>query len=360
MKKILTLFFATVFAVSIFAQKPLEPSQIMDNISVTVKGGVSSPLSTPFEDNSGVVGLELQKDITPTFGLGVEGEWTFPKGYDQQYVGVYTSTNIMNLLSGYKGYRRTFDMNLILGVGWGHDYIEDFADNNYVQTKTGLNFNLNLGQQKQYTISLKPAVVWNMHAPNQQANYNVNRAALQVQVGFTYHFKNSNGTHSFTFCNKVATQQEVDDLNKQINNLREQNIKDNQRQEAIIKDLTDVNKMLSEALKNCEDKKVVNEVVTPIQFEFGSYEITETSKAPLKSLAEFMKESGNDFKLTGYASEEGTKEYNQTLSENRAKAMKDALVELGVPENQIMTEGKGITTAFGEAPYNRVVVVSVK
>ena len=76
MKKFFTILMAMIFATSVFAQKPLEPSNITDNISVTVKAGVSTPLHHSFTTIDPLVGLEFNKMITPTFGLGVEGEWT--------------------------------------------------------------------------------------------------------------------------------------------------------------------------------------------------------------------------------------------------------------------------------------------
>ena len=142
---------------------------------------------------------------------------------DHQYVGVFSTTNWMNLLGGYNGKPRVFEIETALGVGWGHTYASvSNAKQDVVLTKTGVNLNFNLGKDKAWVLALKPAVVWNMNQDAWNSNYNAQRAALQVQVGVTYNFSNSNGKHYFTKCNKVATQEEVDALNAQVNQLRGQ------------------------------------------------------------------------------------------------------------------------------------------
>lgn len=363
MKKIFSLIVATMmFATGAFAQH-VEESKLFDNVSITVKGGVTTPLQTPVEDFRGIVGLELEKMITPVFGLGVEGEWTVNTSkwlgytsdyaFDHQYIGVYGVTNLMNLFGGYK--TRTFEMETVLGVGWGHAYT-NWADPNYVMTKAGLNFNFNINDA--VTIALKPAVVWNMN-DGYNSNYNINRAALQVQAGVTYHFEGPSESRHFVVCDKVATQREVDKLNQQINALREQAQKDRENHNKQVNDLIKTNEDLAKALKDCESREVVvnSVVVAPIQFKQGSSELVN-SQVAIKTLADMIKEDGGKYMVIGYASEEGTEEYNKELSFDRAVAVADALVEQGVAVEQLVTEGAGETTEFGEEPeLNRIVIV---
>ena len=49
--------------------------------------------------------------------------------------------------------------------------------------------------------------------------YNVNNGYLEAQVGLTYRFKNSNGTHNFAYAD-MYTQANIDALNAEINELR--------------------------------------------------------------------------------------------------------------------------------------------
>lgn len=73
------LFFAIALMmgfVAANAQATLQGSKPLDNISITLKGGAVSPFQhyAFFKNARGEFGIELRKQITPVFGLGVEGE----------------------------------------------------------------------------------------------------------------------------------------------------------------------------------------------------------------------------------------------------------------------------------------------
>ena len=79
----------------------------------------------------------------------------------------------------------------------------------------------------------------------------------------------------------------------------------------------------------------------------------------LKSLANAAKETGVKLTVTGYAdSATGTASYNQTLSEARAKAVAAKLVEMGVPESQLIVEGKGGVDTESPIQLNRRVIIA--
>ena len=79
-------------------------------------------------------------------------------------------------------------------------------------------------------------------------------------------------------------------------------------------------------------------------FDFDEFMLKPEGKIILDKL---VRELANvNFKgilVTGHTDRIGTAEYNQTLSERRARAVKRYLVGKGVPENSIETEGKGQT-----------------
>lgn len=370
MKKFFSFIIAVMAVCSVSAANHVESSKLFDNVSITVKGGITTPLSNPVDYPRGIFGIELQKMITPVFGMGLEGEWTAntsswkgmyysPRMIDHQYIGAFSNINLMNLFKGYNGQRRTFELETVLGVGWGHAY-NAYAEN-VVMTKAGVNINFNLGKEKAWMISLKPAVVWNVVDNHYQCNYDINRAALQLQAGVTYHFKNSDGNRFFTLCDKVATQSEIDELNNTINELRRKNYHDQDVYNNQLQELISANKSLSDALVECSNREIKGDVnISPCQFEYNSYKIPETNKALLKDIAKYIKETDSSIQLIGYASEEGSDEYNDKLSLNRAKAVRDFLIENGVSTEKIAYEGRGKTTQFGEAPYNRVVITVVK
>ena len=219
MKKLILIAALALGAISAQAQATVEGSKFFDNWSLGLKGGAVSPAKGHgfWQNCRGIFGLELKKQITPVFGLGIEGEWTVntsswtgfksATALDHQYLGVYGTLNLMNVFAGYKGAPRFFEIEAVAGTGWLHayyPYASKVLDGNSWANKAGLNFNFNLGESKAWTLSIKPAVVWNMNAGCNSSNvlgynaqYNLNHAYVEMEAGVTYHFKNSNGTHSF-------------------------------------------------------------------------------------------------------------------------------------------------------------------
>ena len=209
-----------------------------------------------------------------------------------------------------------------------------------------------------HTISLRPGVVWNMHAHDYQADYNINRGFLQITFGYTYHFGKD-----FTFSDKLYTQAEMDEANARTNDMRKKLDAANKRIdecELIISDLRKTNEGLSSELKKSNDNEIPEAPDSPIGFKKGSYEINETSLPMIKDIAEVMKNTDKTYVISGYASVEGTKEFNQKLSEQRANAIKDQLIKFGVPAKNLEVQGFGATDEFGDKPFNRIVIATVK
>lgn len=93
-----------------------------------------------------------------------------------------------------------------------------------------------------------------------------------------------------------------------------------------------------------------------IEFPLNSYDIPKDQKYRLKEIAKIMsKDTTVSFTVAGYCDATGSDEYNQTLSEKRAQAVADALIKLGVKEDQLTVTGKGKKIAFGdlESKINR-------
>ena len=338
----------------------LEPSALNDNVSVTVKGGVTTPLNDPVNHFRGMFGIELEKMITPIFGVGIEGEWTidtstWPNRFetktaiDHQYVGVYTVTNWMNLIGGYKGTPRKFEIESVLGSGWGHSY--GYVEN-YVLVKHGLNVNYNV--REDLSFSLKPAVIYNLSNPTQ---YDIRRAALQLQVGVTYRFVGKSGNRHFTFSDKIYSRAYVDELNAKVNRARENCEAEKRALQDQINKLTTINEDLAKAVREKKEVVVTAPVeFLPIQFTKGSAVIPSTSAPILDNITKNLTDAS--YTIIGYASEEGSQEFNQKLSEARAKAVYEDLVKRGVDASKFTVVGKGVTKQFGnDLESNRVVIV---
>lgn len=350
MKKFLSFSMAMVIAISAWAQSPvqtLKPSKLLDNIELTIKSGITAPATSPKHLRS-ISGIELRKNITPITGFGIEGDWTVntsasKTAFDRQLVGVFGTANLMNLFAGYPGTPRLFEIETVIGTGWLHEYVNGPGDLNSWYTKYGLNLKFNLNDK--FALSLKPAIVYDMKDGN-HTRYNVNKAYLEAQVGLTYNFPTSNGTHHFAYAN-MYDQTDVDALNAEINKLR--------AREPIIREVIVEKTVMAEA---APEVKFINAV----GFVINSAKILPTEMANISNVAEVLKaNTGLNVTIKGYADKNtGTPEYNAILANKRARAVYDALVEMGVNSDQLT-----ITETNGEQPYgtnnwNRVVLFDVK
>lgn len=351
MKKFLILMTVFFSAISMNAQIATENAKLLDNIYVTVSGGVATPLdfNKPFPVNPFGT-LTIGKEFSPVWGAEVEGTAWFGSHaagthvlgvphFDSKlshnvirgsYVGLNGTVNLSNLFAGYNGTSRTFDVKAIAGVGWIHMFSPNVSNSsdNHFGAKTGLDFLFNLGAKKQHAVSFKPAVLWNLSEPgstNGCLAFNKLGAQLSLGLGYTYYFKTSNGTHHFKTYDVGAMQFEIARLNDE---------------------LAKKPKVVTETVTK-EVTKLVNATDVYAFFEFDSFELDDRAKTELDKV-------GQDgiYDIDGYASNEGSKEYNLELSQRRAEAVKKYLEARGCRINKAIGHG----VAFGPTT-GRVAIV---
>ena len=401
MKKIAILTAAACVAIGASAQTAVEKTNMSSNWSVGVDGGVTTPIKghSFFQNMRGAVGLHIHKQISPVFGLGVEGmagintsSWNpsysaeMPDGstvtayghsstaFDNSYLGVYGTVNLMNLLGGFSCEPRVFEIEAVAGAGWGHNYLNKGAymplsinaeDENYFVTKAGLNFNFNV--VRNLTISVKPYVAWNMTGTKAQplevkgatAAYDARNATFNCMVGVTYNFG-----PGFE-CVDTRNQAELDALNARINQLREEL--------AACDTATEASRARAAAiaaeLAACQNQAptVVKEVnnnlssVRYVFFKLASAKITQDQMPNVTMIADYLKNHPkSNVIVKGYASPEGNPEFNVKLAANRAEAVKNALVnKYKIAPSRIQAEGCGIGEMFSENSWNRVAICTV-
>jgi outer membrane protein OmpA-like peptidoglycan-associated protein len=74
-----------------------------------------------------------------------------------------------------------------------------------------------------------------------------------------------------------------------------------------------------------------------VHFAFNRYELTQDDQQSLEAAANWLKANTNVYiTIAGDADERGSIVYNVYLSDKRAKATRDALVSMGVPEDRIV------------------------
>ena len=85
-------------------------------------------------------------------------------------------------------------------------------------------------------------------------------------------------------------------------------------------------------------------VIKNIFFDFDKYDLKPESMGEIRHLAKFLAANPDlTVQIAGHTDNVGTDQHNQQLSENRAKAVKDALVALGIPATKIVAKGYGST-----------------
>ena len=336
MKKFLFIFALMLGVVSANAQIATQNSNALDNISFGVTAGVSTPLdfNSVFPLNTNV-GLKLQKDFTPAFGLQLEGLAVLNDNHFSDIktavkatnVGLNGVLNLSNIFGGYQGTPRTFEVSTVTGIGWLHTWT---TSANFLSAKTGLDLAFNLGKNKATSIVVTPAIYWNLNKIG-HIHFDKNNAQLAINLSLIYHFKTSNGTHSFKTYDIGAMIGEIDRLNG--------------------------------ALAECESREPVTRVVEKI-VEVKAPDNTAavvsngekwivtfaTGKSTLTNEAKFiLNQVGNDaiVDVVATASPDGSAKFNQKLSEMRAAKVKDYLEKRGVRVNSAV--GKGVDPETGKA-----------
>ncbi len=79
-----------------------------------------------------------------------------------------------------------------------------------------------------------------------------------------------------------------------------------------------------------------------IYFEFDKSTINAEERGKLQAVSDWFKSNpGHSLFLAGHADKRGTPEYNRALGERRALAVREYLVGLGLPADQLFTNSYG-------------------
>lgn len=373
---IVSAFIMGAFAVNAQTQTgktALEGTKFGDNWSMEIKVGGITPLthSSFFKSARPAFGIEFGKQLTPVFGLGFQGmgyvNTTRSKtAIDASDVSVMGKVNLMNLFGTYLGEPRAFELEALAGIGWLHYYKSGPGDINSWSTRMGMNFNFNLGEEKIWTLGLKPAIVYDMQGDFNRAKsrFNINNASFELTVGLTYHFMNGNGKRYFTTVRPYDAV-EVADLNSTINNLRSQvDIQSNQLMGAAQQVNT-----LQQELTKCRERVIPVQTVVEtarvpesiITFRQGKSVVDASQLPNVERVASYMKKHANTtVVIKGYASPEGNLEFNQKLAAARAQAVKSILTnKYRISASRITAEGRGIGDMFTDPDWNRVSICTL-
>ncbi len=100
-----------------------------------------------------------------------------------------------------------------------------------------------------------------------------------------------------------------------------------------------------------------------VLFDFDSYQLDDRARGVVQVVTGLMQRYPDTFLiLEGHTDKYGADDYNQTLSENRADAVKSALVAKGVNSERISSEGFGkkqLIPNLTNRKNRRVLILSV-
>ena len=350
----------------------VEESKNFDNWYIGINGGVQAPAKNfkVLKNLNPAVGLRLGRWFTPAVGFAIEGQ-TFlgdkPVDSDGTFKGLNLEAmgtlNFSNWLGGYPGEPRSFEVIGLLGIGWGHAFnrsVSNHDGKNSITSKIAADFAFNLGAAKAVQLYIEPYIMYGL-TTQRHSEFNLNSAVIGGLVGLNYKFGNSNGTHNFKIA-ELRDQAEIDGLNSKINELRA-NLND---KDAVISAKDGQIRDLKAALDACNNRPVEPVYVKPatatnlqptVLFRKGKSTIDAAQYAPIELIASYMKNHPEaKVEIKGYASPEGSLELNQKLSEDRANAVKTALIKkYKIAADRLTAIGCGPTDQlFEEIEFNRV------
>lgn len=372
MKKMILLSVFALGALTINAQTAVVASGgFWDNWSMGIQGGATMKMS----------GTGFFKSARPAFGLTIGKQWTPILGTDIQGMGYINTTNsstmidasdvsliarmnLMNLFGTYDGMPNAFEIETVTGLGWLHHYMDGAGDTNDLSARVGLNFNFNLGENAAWTFGIKPAVVFNLTGeyPSKKMAFNKNHANMEILLGFTYHFADGDGNRHFALVNAVEPMA-LAAMNEEINGLREVVAAKDVELVGLADELLMVQNQLNEARAQqaAANGDTINIVESVVAFRFNQADVEASQMPSIEHVAQYLKNNPSvNVTVNGYASPEGTEEYNLKLSQRRADAVKKILVDkYGIAATRINTVGHGVGDIFSEPAWNRVGICTI-
>lgn len=382
MKRFLTVVLLFISAIMAYSEnQPLQRARFTDNWSVGLSVGGYHPMLFPMKyiaDCSGWMGIvEVRKQIIPAFSMGVEADLYMRMDRDERkdprtVIGPAFYLNISRLIQGYVGSPRFFEVEAMVMPAWGHLYrgtnSEYFPDENYFATKFGADFRFTIGRDKEWTFSLRPAMVYDLSVPhgNQYESFDINHADLQLTVGATYHIKGKRQPRHLTFAKPVVDMEEINRLNDIVNYLRSdvaQRDAEIEKARAALDSVENARAQLEDRVRELERRKpktierTVSVFRTQIPFNAARYSVGQSQMPGIEAISAFLEEHPKArVKVTAYV-KANEKEFSQILASKRVEAVTNAiLLKTGIDSGQI--EGN-VETTDANAPAYRLSNVSV-
>jgi outer membrane protein OmpA-like peptidoglycan-associated protein len=332
------------------------------NGGVQVFNGVVTKGESPFDHLTPAVSVFAGKWHTPGFGWRVAYNGWEIKPYEDADEASFMNFhfdamfNLSNLICGYNE-KRIWNFIPYVGVGWaGIEGADDEYDGSITANYGILNtFRLS----KHWAINLELGGLFARNGfggvPSARDGYDM---IWNAQVGVTYKFNrvgwdNAPDVDALMAMNAAA----LAELGAQLQAKESENAQLKNQLAASKNALTQA----QNKVKQLENEPKFMDAAQSVFFAFNSSKIESKKEIiNLKSLAEAAKNAGVKLSVVGYADNAtGSAAYNQKLSEARANAVAEKLVELGVSRDQLIVVGKGGVAEEKPARLNRRVIISV-
>lgn len=342
-----------------------------DHWFLTLQGGVGAQFLEGNEEKSFgdrlqmSYSLSLGKYYTPSFAtrlnlVGAQAHTYYMAGnevmnYETSFVGAHYDFmfDIVNHFSPYNA-KRVFHIIPFVGMGYNMKFNKSFEDLHHTAAlDAGLQLQFRLGRRVDLVIEGKAiynnfnfdysdcpkANAWNPNAYN--GLYGALTGGLNFRMGGVEWTEVVPMDYAL-----------INDLNSQISSLRAENAELSKRPVSCPE--------CPELTAQTTTREVMSDKT--ILFKFDSSRIDKNQMITLYNVSEYVKESNTPILVIGYTDTTGDATYNLGLSERRAKAVTDALVnDFGVSPDMITTQWEGATdTLFDTKAWNRVVIIRSK
>ena len=325
-----------------------------DNWFVSLNAGAQFSYLSPegsqdFKDRITFSGLAyVGKWFTPGVGMRLAYNGVNFQGYNDKldYINLHVDAmmNVTNMIMGYNPERI---YNLVPYVGMGG--VRVFELNNY-------SFGFNAGILNTFRLNDSWAVNLEMSAllaEKDMDGVSVSKRGFDdlfsLTAGITYNiggdtWNNSPDISALVMMNAA----EVAALNEALAQEQSNN--------RVLRN------QLAQKPKEVIKEKVINDYTVAPQSVFfylnSTKMVSKEELVNLKAIADMAKQDNVKLRITGYAdSATGNAKYNQALSLNRAQAIANELVKMGVDKANLTIEGMGGVSTLNPASYNRRVII---
>lgn len=330
------------------------------NGGINLYNGVFMNGESVFDHIAPAVQVYVGKWHTPGFGWRVAYNGINVQAYEdaphKTFLNFHFDAmfNLSNLIFGYNE-ERIWNLIPYLGAGWGARKNYENSDlSGSVTAHAGLMNTFRVS--KHWAINLELGTTFLRNGFGGVVGKNGHDMIFTALAGVTYKF-NKVGWEEAADVDAIMAMNAASlaELNAQLAAKEAENAGLKNQLAAAKKSLVD-----AQAALKAEQGKVLT-VSQSVFFAFNSSKVSSKKEIiNLQSLADAVKASDAKLSVVGYAdSATGSAEYNQKLSEARANAVAEKLIEMGVPQEKLVVEGKGGVECEKPARLNRRVIISI-